>query len=521
MQDSPLLEQLDWFFTSLNWATVYPATFVEPQGKPVSDHTPCVVSIQTKIPASKIFRFENYWVAHEGFLDMVKNSWSKPTFKKNSASNLNAKLKRLRYDIKHWSKNISKLTICIDNSNKALMEIDKLEEARPLSTPEKNFRKILKDHLIQLLGFQQQYWRKRCTIRWTKFGDENSKFFQSIATERYRRNYIAALPNADGIEVTSHEAKEKIIFDTYKQRLGSSTDPPMVFDLPSLIQPLPGLEVLSLPFTKEEIDKVVKEMPADKAPGPDGFNGQFLKSCWHIIKEDIYTLCNDFHEGKLDLESINMGHITLIPKTNSPEGINDYRPITLLNCCLKLITKLLADRLQKKILSLVHKNQYGFLKGRNIQDCLAWAFEFIHQCQASKQKIILLKLDFAKAFDTIDHGAMLKILAQMGFDERWIGWIKMLFSSGKSAILLNGVPGRQFFCKRGVRQGDPLSPLLFVLAADILQSAINKAFRNNLIAAPFPPDFNMDFPIIQYADDTLIIMPACINQVNNMKKNPK
>ena len=116
---------------------------------------------------------------------------------------------------------------------------------------------------------------------------------------------------------------------------------------------------------------------------------------------------------------------------------------------------------------------------------------------------------------------MIKILAQMGFDERWIGWIQMLFSSGKSAVLLNGVPGRQFFCKRGVRQGDPLSPLLFVLAVDILQSAINKAFRNNLIAAPFPPDFNMDFPIIQYADDTLIIMPACINQVNNMKKNPK
>ena len=112
-------------------------------------------------------------------------------------------------------------------------------------------------------------------------------------------------------------------------------------------------------------------MPVDKAPGPDGFNGQFLKSCWHIIKQDIYLLCKDFHEGKLNLESINTGYITLIPKVGSPETVNDFRPITLLNCCLKLITKLLANRLQKVVLRIVHKNQYGFLKGRTIQDCLA------------------------------------------------------------------------------------------------------------------------------------------------------
>ena len=111
-------------------------------------------------------------------------------------------------------------------------------------------------------------------------------------------------------------------------------------------------------------------MPADKAPGPDGFNSQFLKTCWHIIKEDIYQLCHDFHEEKLNLESINMGYITLIPKVGSPETVNEYRPITLLNSCLKLITKVLANRLQKVILKIVHKNQYGFLKGRTIQVAL-------------------------------------------------------------------------------------------------------------------------------------------------------
>ena len=148
-------------------------------------------------------------------------------------------------------------------------------------------------------------------------------------------------------------------------------------------------------------------MPADRAPGPDGFNGSFLKSCWHIIKEDFYALCDQFFDGGLNLESINDGYITLIPKVAAPQGVNDFRPITLLNCCLKVITKLLANRLQKVILKIIHRNQYGFSKKMSIQDCLAWAFEYIYQCQNSKQPIVLLKLDFAKAFDTIEHEAMI------------------------------------------------------------------------------------------------------------------
>ena len=162
-------------------------------------------------------------------------------------------------------------------------------------------------------------------------GDENTKFFHAMATDRYRRSSIQHLSLPDGSQVSSHAAKEEIIYQSFKDRLGTCQHPVMGFDHSDLIEPIDGLDSLSAPFTCKEIDTVVMDMPVDKAPGPDGFNGQFLKSCWHIIKQDIYSLCKDFHEGKLNLESINTGYITLIPKVGSPETVNDFRPITLLN----------------------------------------------------------------------------------------------------------------------------------------------------------------------------------------------
>ena len=451
MQQNPLLEQLDWFFTSPSWTTAFPNTVVSCMARPTRDHVPCLVSIGTSIPKVNLFRFENFWVHQPGFFECVAEEWNKPVIAINPSAVLTEKMKRLRVALKRWKMGLSKLKALIQKCNLVIIYFDELEEERVLFTPEANFRKVVKQHYEKLIKCQYQYWKKRCTVRWMKLGEENSKFFHAMATERYRRNSISSLLLPDGHVVTDHDQMASVAWECYKQRMGTSQGIQMRFNLSAMFQKVDNLQSLVADFSVKEMDDLIKCMPVDKAPGPDGFNGMFLKRCWGIVKNDFYSLAAAFHQQSIQLENINSSFITLVPKKPSPEQINDYRPISLTNTCLKFLTKMVADRLQGRILECIHKNQYGFIKGKSIHDCLSWSFEYIYQCKLSKKPIVLLKLDFEKAFDSIEHEAIYQVLRHLGFPEKFIYWVKIMLETGTSSVLVNGVPGRKFKCRRGVR----------------------------------------------------------------------
>jgi chaperonin cofactor prefoldin len=177
MQQDPLLEQLDWCFTSINWISDYPNTLLLPLAKTSSDHVPCMVQIGTSIPKAQLFRFENHWVDQPDFIELVQTVWNAEVGAINSVTRVTSKFKLLRRVLRKWGQSLSKLKSQLQNCNSVLAVMDRLEENRPLALQEGNFRTILKKHISKLMQRQKEYWKKRYTVRWTKFGDENTKKF--------------------------------------------------------------------------------------------------------------------------------------------------------------------------------------------------------------------------------------------------------------------------------------------------------------------------------------------------------
>lgn len=176
-----------------------------PLSRPTSDHIPYVVNIGSKVPKGSGFRFENYWVGQPNFLETVDLHWNSSPFYGNAAKTLSGKFKQTRADLKSWSKRLSNLNKLIHNSNWVLLILDGLEDQRPLNHLESSFRKLVKEHLNGLLESKRKYCKQRNTVRWVKLGDENTSFFQAMATNSHTRKYIGSLTTAENILVTDHE----------------------------------------------------------------------------------------------------------------------------------------------------------------------------------------------------------------------------------------------------------------------------------------------------------------------------
>jgi hypothetical protein len=220
MQLDPLLEKLNWIFTSSEWTSTYPDTMAIPLAKLSSDHIPIQVKIGNAITRANIFRFEEFWLDIDGFGELVASNWLNKGLYRNPAQDIAARFKNLRHAIKKWSRNLSQLNKIITNYCNVTAVFDGLEDQRPLSIIENNFRAALKKHTLNLLEAKRKYWRKRANIRWAKLGDENTKFFHAVATRNYRHNYIASLATEDGRIVTQHEQKAAILWQSFKNRLG-------------------------------------------------------------------------------------------------------------------------------------------------------------------------------------------------------------------------------------------------------------------------------------------------------------
>lgn len=172
---------------------------------------------------------------------------------------------------------------------------------------------------------------------------------------------------------------------------------------------------------------------------------------------------------------MNTASVVLLPKNEAPTSVKEFRPISLIHSFAKLITKILVIRLSKHIDSLISISQSAFIKRRCIQDNFLYVRNLARAYHRTRTPALLFKLDINKAFDTVSWKYILDLLTQRGFGTRWRNWITKILASSSSSVLLNGIPGPSIAHKRGLRQGDPLSPYLFILAIDVMQRLLDMA----------------------------------------------
>ena len=201
------------------------------------------------------------------------------------------------------------------------------------------------------------------------------------------------------------------------------------FNWETLNLPSTDLGTLEAAFSMDEIKQAIDTMPADKAPGPDGFSGGFFRACWDTIKADLYAAFTQlFNLDCRALKKINTSLIVLIPKSEGATALKNFRPISLLHSIVKIFSKILASRLAPKLEDLIAPCQSAFVKKRCIQENYIYVQNTARFFHKTKGATILLKLDLAKAFDTVSWTYLLDMLQARGFGRRWREWIAMILT---------------------------------------------------------------------------------------------
>jgi hypothetical protein len=367
------------------------------------------------------------------------------------------------------------------------------------------------------------WWQQRAITDWLQHGDKNTKFFHQKANQRRKKNIIKEILDNQGQKYTEHEDIERVLIEHFKE-LFQNQETLQIQETVKVVEEKLNTdmkELLGAEFSNEEVYHAIKDMKCLAAPGPDGLPALFFHTYWDIIgKEETKEVLNILnHNG--DPSHFNHTHICLIPKKTNPISASDYRPISLCNFILKIVTKTLANRLKTILPEIISPNQSAFLKGRLITDNTLIAHEIFHFFSHSNNKkgFVGIKTDMSKAYDRVEWDFLKATLESMGFPHNITNIIMRCVTSITFSILINGVPSKIFQPKRGLRQGDPLSPYLFIICVDVFSGLINNAHDNKLIKGIKIAHKAPEITHLFFADDSLLFFRANsgdIEQINNI-----
>ncbi|XP_074314591.1 uncharacterized protein LOC141649815 [Silene latifolia] len=360
---------------------------------------------------------------------------------------------------------------------------------------------VVAQDLNRVLDSENLYWQDRARVNWLIDGDRNTAFFQKSVTLRRSFNRIISLVDEVGHTISGNDDLAVHITDFFNTLY--TTDKTST-NRATHISPSP-ITSHTIP-SEDEIRLALFSLGSKKAPGPDGFHAGFYKNCWHIVKIDLIPFIQRIFLLKCVPECINKTAISLIPKIPSPQTIRNFRPISLCNTSYKIITKIIVNRLKPFMHKIISPNQGSSIPDRGTDTNFIIASEILHSMHTSKCKLgwFALKLDLEKAFDRLEWDFIRLCLFNAKIDNDTISLIMHCISSSSTQVALNGTLLPSFLPSRGIRQGDPLSPYLFILCMEALSTLIHQS-RDDFDWSPFPlGKGGASFSHLLFADDILL-----------------
>ncbi|KAL2512765.1 Uncharacterized protein Adt_18365 [Abeliophyllum distichum] len=380
-----------------------------------SDHSPLLIQWSSDDDLGpRPFRFLNVWSRHHDFLSFVSQKWSFPTHHTGMTA-LWEKIFRLKQGLRWWNRHV--FGDIFQRVRDAECRVDEAESVYD-SDPTPAHRDTLHQAqagLNQTLSVEEAFWKQKAGARWVCEGDHNTRYFHSMVQGRRIRSRIWSITSETGEVFDSQETIQPSAVSFFQELL--SADPQPVDPIrPDII---PRLE------------------------------------CWDIISDDVFQAVLDFFAGGHFPRGFSATSIVLIPKRDNACRWSEFRPISLCTVFNKLVTKLLNSRLSNILPQIISAPQSGFIPGRLIGDNILLAQELLHTLDTKvRGGNAILKLDMAKAYDRLDWGFLISVLEGFGFDAIWIDRIQ-----------------------RGLRQGDPISPSLFILAADYFSRILTRQYQ--------------------------------------------
>ncbi|XP_074304136.1 uncharacterized protein LOC141638690 [Silene latifolia] len=507
-----VLERLDRAYATQDWLNLYPAAFVLHLPILVSDHAPIILHL---LPVTKPFRrpyrLDNWCLQFPEIADIVGRAWA-TNISGSSMFSLSRKLALVRFKVMEWvinhrtSHDINWADISNDLDS-AGMDISDLSSAG-----------VYCDKRNAYLGSIQKrydYWVQRAKVKATVLDGIPTRFLFSRVKSRSSKQRILALKDSNGTWLHSpadiSDEINTFFSSLYQSSCGLNNSQELLDSLDLPVLSPADHNILMAPFSENDILRALRNMDGSKSPGPDGITPKFFQIYWPQIGTQVSKALLRFLNSGVMLKEWNKTHIVLVPKVDKSETITQFRPISLCIVIYRLASKCLANRLKLVISSIVSETQQAFVPGRLMSDGCIIAQEILHYINKTKKGTncyFAMKLDMHKAFDKVSWPFLAAILRRFGFPVFWQNIIWECISSVSYNILINGEPSSTLHPSCGLRQGDPLSPYLFIICMEILSKMLLQAEQQRIIQGLKISRYAPPISHLFYADDSFICCKA-------------